>query len=85
MTDCDSTIVVIDSILIHFKLRKNKYHCKSITWEQKKLTTLPSTIGTDANPLNATHPFTWKGCNFWVVAIWREYEILKNFFIVNEI
>ena len=35
--------------------------------------------GTDANPLNATHPFTWKGCNFWVVATWREYEILKIF------
>ena len=41
--------------------------------------------GTDANPLNATHPFTWKGCNFWVVATWREYEILKKIFIVNEI
>ena len=40
---------------------------------------------TDANPLNATHPFTWKGCNFWVVATWREYEILKKIFIVNEI
>ena len=40
---------------------------------------------TDANPQNATHPFTWKGCNFWVVAIWREYEILKKIFIVNEI
>ena len=35
---------------------------------------------TDANPLNATHPFTWKGCNFWVVATWREYEILKKIF-----
>ena len=41
-------------------------------------------VSTDANPLNATHPFTWKGCNFWVVAIWRKYEILKKFFIVNE-
>ena len=42
-------------------------------------------FNTDANPLNATHPFTWKGCNFWVVATWREYEILKKIFIVNEI
>ena len=40
---------------------------------------------TDANPQNATHRFTWKGCSFWVVATWREYEILKKIFIVNEI
>ena len=40
---------------------------------------------TDANLLNATHPFTWKGCIFWVVATWKEYEILKKNFIVNEI
>ena len=35
---------------------------------------------TDANQQNATQPFTWKGCNFWVVATWREYEILKKIF-----